>query len=133
MKNKIHSEILEDMIFLIYPIIILLGIYIILEGSKLPGGGFQGGAILVAVFMSKYLISPIKIDSINFIKKLDKIMLIFILIVVFTYLVCGGIQISEFFKTIYNKLLSILIGIKVGSGLTVIFYTFVDIEGGDNN
>ena len=133
MNSKNHSEILEDILFLIYPLILVFGIYVILEGTKLPGGGFQGGAILVAVFMSRYLVSPITMESINTIKKLDKIMLIFILICVLIFFIYGGNQATNLFKDMYNIVLSVLIGVKVGSGLTVIFYTFVDIEGGDED
>jgi len=133
MDHKIHSEILEDILFFIYPLILLFGIYIILEGDQLPGGGFQGGAILVAVFMSRYLVVPITIEHLSIIKKLDKIMFIFIMIIVFIYLLQGGVFATVLFKSIYNKILSILIGIKVASSFTVIFYTFVGIEGGDEN
>jgi len=133
MDYKIHSEILEDILFLIYPLILLFGIYIIFEGDQLPGGGFQGGAILVAVFMSRYLVIPITINNLSIIKKLDKIMFIFIMITVFIYLLKGGAFATDLFKQIYNKTLGILIGIKVASSFTVIFYTFVGIEGGNDD
>lgn len=130
MNHETHSEILEDIMFLIYPLILVFGVYIILTGPRNPGGGFQGGAILVAVFMSRYLVFPISMESLNFLKKLDKIMLIVLIITAVVYLFLGLHQTSDLFKIIYNTLMNVLIGIKVGSGLTVIFYTFIDIEGG---
>ena len=43
---------------LLFPFLILLGIYIILHGHLTPGGGFQGGAILAAAFFVPLLASP---------------------------------------------------------------------------
>ncbi|MBN2851874.1 MAG: sodium:proton antiporter [Clostridia bacterium] len=133
MRINAHSEILEDILFVIYPLIILFGLYVILAGTKAPGGGFQGGAILVAVFMSRYLVFPITMEGLNFLKKLDKVILILVIVSAFVYLITGFNDTTDLFKSIYNTLMGILIGVKVGSGLTVIFYTFIDIEGGDTD
>lgn len=43
---------------LVFPFLIILGIYIILHGHLTPGGGFQGGAILAAAFFIPILASP---------------------------------------------------------------------------
>ena len=43
---------------LLFPFLIILGIYIILHGHLTPGGGFQGGAILAAAFFVPILASP---------------------------------------------------------------------------
>lgn len=43
---------------LLFPFLIMLGIYIILHGHLTPGGGFQGGAILAAAFFVPILASP---------------------------------------------------------------------------
>jgi multicomponent Na+:H+ antiporter subunit B len=43
---------------LLFPFLILVGIYIILHGHLTPGGGFQGGAILAAAFFVPILASP---------------------------------------------------------------------------
>lgn len=133
MIHETHSEMLEDIMFLIYPLILLFGFYVILAGNNIPGGGFQGGAILVAVFMSRYLVFPISMESLYFLKKLDKIMLIALILTAIVYLLLGLHQTSDLFKIVYNTLMGVLIGIKVGSGLTVVFYTFIEIEGGQED
>jgi multicomponent Na+:H+ antiporter subunit B len=43
---------------LLFPFLIIVGIYIILHGHLTPGGGFQGGAILAAAFFVPILASP---------------------------------------------------------------------------
>ncbi len=43
---------------LLFPFLIILGIYIILHGHLTPGGGFQGGAILATAFFIPILASP---------------------------------------------------------------------------
>ena len=127
------SEILEDILQFIYPIIILFGMYIVLTGISQPGGGFQGGAIVVAIFMCRYLVYPDEMRGLDLIGKLDKIVLIFVLALASLFIIIGFREIFPFVNRIYNMAIGILIGIKVASGLTVIFYTFADIEGGDED
>jgi multicomponent Na+:H+ antiporter subunit B len=39
----------------LFPIILLVGIYILIHGHLTPGGGFQGGAIIASAFLLMYL------------------------------------------------------------------------------
>jgi multicomponent Na+:H+ antiporter subunit B len=39
----------------LFPILILVGIYIFIHGHLTPGGGFQGGAIIASAFLLMYL------------------------------------------------------------------------------
>ncbi len=132
-EDKRHSEILEDILQFIYPMIILFGMYVIFTGVSQPGGGFQGGAILVAIFMCRYLVYPDSMRGLDAIGKLDKVILIFILALASTVILIGFREVFPFMNQIYNMTIGILIGVKVASGLTVIFYTFADIEGGDED
>jgi multicomponent Na+:H+ antiporter subunit B len=129
-EEKHHSEILEDVLQFIYPLIILFGMYIILTGISQPGGGFQGGAVLVAIFMCRYLVSSREMSRLDLIQKIDKLILVFILALASLFILIGFREVLPYFNDIYNMLIGILIGIKVASGLTVIFYTFAFIEGG---
>jgi len=128
-----HSEILEDILQFIYPLIILFGMYVVFTGVSQPGGGFQGGAIVVAIFMCRYLVYPDEMRGLEAIGKLDKIILIFVLALASLVILIGFREVFPFMNKIYNMAIGILIGIKVTSGLTVIFYTFADIEGGDED
>ena len=49
--RKTNNVILQSMATIVMPFIILLGIYIILNGHISPGGGFSGGAIIGAAFI----------------------------------------------------------------------------------
>jgi len=46
--QPLHDPILRDGCSILVPLIFLLGIYVILNGSISPGGGFSGGAIMGA-------------------------------------------------------------------------------------
>ena len=43
---------------LLFPLIILFGIYVFLHGHLTPGGGFQGGAVIASGFLLLYLARP---------------------------------------------------------------------------
>ncbi len=42
----------------LFPLLLVLGAYIIVHGHLTPGGGFQGGAILAAAFFIPFLANP---------------------------------------------------------------------------
>lgn len=46
-----HDAILQKVAFILVPIIIIFGIYVILNGHLSPGGGFSGGAIIGAALI----------------------------------------------------------------------------------
>lgn len=46
-----HDVILQKTALVLVPIVVLLGIYVILNGHLSPGGGFSGGAIIGAALM----------------------------------------------------------------------------------
>lgn len=131
--NVGHSEILEDILQFIYPLIILFGMYIIFTGVSQPGGGFQGGAVVVAIFMCRYLVYPDEMRGLDTIARLDKLILIFILALASAFILIGFNELFPGMNRIYNMVIGILIGLKVTSGLTAVFYTFADIEGGDED
>lgn len=131
--EKHNYEILKDVLQLIYPVIILFGIYIIFTGTSQPGGGFQGGAVLVAIFICRYLIYPEEIFDTGLLQKVDKAILVFILALVSLAILIGFREFIPFFNDIYNMAIGILIGIKVSCGLTVIFFTFAAIERGEEH
>ena len=45
---------------LLFPILLLVGIYIVVHGHLTPGGGFQGGVILAAAFFVSVIGEPSK-------------------------------------------------------------------------
>lgn len=46
-----HDAILQKVAFILVPVIVIFGIYVILNGHLSPGGGFSGGAIIGAALI----------------------------------------------------------------------------------
>lgn len=125
-----NSQIIERMTGLIYPFIIMFGFYIILNGHISPGGGFQGGAVLASVFISRYLVHPIEDFKIRVMQVLEKVLFICIALLPALLLFASNGKGNEHLNTAYLVVMNLLIGLKVCSGLTVIFFRFVFYEGG---
>jgi len=49
--NKPSSSLLQTGSKLLFPLVVLLGIYVFIHGHLTPGGGFQGGAIIATGFL----------------------------------------------------------------------------------
>lgn len=49
------SFIVKTGVKILFPLLFLLGIYIILHGHLTPGGGFQGGAVIATAILLKFL------------------------------------------------------------------------------
>ena len=122
------SEIISNTVELLYPFIILFAFYIILNGHITPGGGFQGGALLSAVFITKYMGSSLNYTKIDAFKLIEKLMFIMILIIPVFFLFAGLSKKLSFLNEFYLILMNTLIGIKVCCGLSIIFFRFVFFE-----
>ncbi len=49
--NTRHDTILQKVALLLVPVILMFGIYVVLNGHLSPGGGFSGGAIIGSAFI----------------------------------------------------------------------------------
>ncbi len=125
-----NSEIIARMTGLLYPFIILFGFYIILNGHKSPGGGFQGGAILAAVFVIRYLAEPDQFLKLKSLRVFEKVLFLAIILYPSLFLLSTGPQDSELINLIYLIAMNFLIGLKVCSGFMIIFFRFIFYEGG---
>jgi len=128
MNFKNNSQIIPRIIQLLYPFILLFGFYIILNWHKTPGGGFQGGAILSAVFITRYLVIPANDIKIDVLKTIEKLFFLVITLLPVLYLFMRFNFLYPFLDEYYLIILNILIGIKVWSGLSIIFFRFVFYE-----
>ncbi len=122
------SEIIEGMVDIIYPIIIMFGIYVIINGHVSPGGGFQGGAVLASLYIGRYIVDDKAKVNLESLKILEKSLFALILIVPSIMLL-----INQSFKEIASSIaylitMNMLIGLKVFIGLTIIFFRFVHHE-----
>lgn len=129
-NRKNNSEIVIRMVGIIYPFVLLIGLYIIINGHVSPGGGFQGGAILATALITRYLVYPNFDLDLDVLEKLEKFLFLAIVTTPVLY-VFMQIQPADNFLSnqIYMIAMNSLIGLKVFSGLSIIFYRFVFYEG----
>ena len=125
--NK-NSKLLSQSLGVFFPFIVITGIYIIFKGHVSPGGGFQGGAILATLLLSKYFISEINESQIDRLYVLEKIIMIFVLVFPLVFFLMYFNEKYPQFNEYYFIVMNILIGIKVACGLSIIFFRFVYYE-----
>lgn len=123
------SEIISKMVGIVYPFVILIGFYMILNGHNSPGGGFQGGTILSTVLITRYLVHPTLDLDLEIIEVIEKIVFMLILIIPILYLFMEIVPVTDLSNELYMIVMNTLIGLKVFCGLTVLFYRFVFYEG----
>lgn len=137
-KEGKTSEILSSAARLLVPIILLLGVYIFINGHLSPGGGFQGGAIIASAFVLMLMAKPkqkFNHKLISFIESISGIS--FVIIGLLGIFLAGGfldnriIELGEFGSLISAgaiPLIYIFIGLKVGSELTGIVSHFQETQ-----
>jgi multicomponent Na+:H+ antiporter subunit B len=109
---------------LLYPFIVLFGLYIIINGHNFPGGGFQGGSVMAALFIARYLVLPVEDLSMHALHYVEKAFLVLLLIVPILFIFSGMHAIYPRLNVAYLILMNFLIGLKVSLGLTVIVFRF---------
>ena len=136
--DGLHSDINRSglaifIIRIITPLIMLFGVYLIINGFLTPGGGFQGGVAVATFFICRYLIYNIFDLPIGKILRMEE--LVFVSIVLFAI---AGIFLGTaayvpenwlvVFQNVYLVIMNALIGIKVACGFTLLFYRYAGIE-----
>lgn len=125
-----RSEVQRYVISIIYPLFVILGFYVIANGADSPGGGFQGGAILAAILMCRYLIVPTEKYDYQIPYSLEKIFYL-LLLVTMTLFITGNLNFIS--HRTYMLIANLLIGAKVALGLTAVFLRFIYFEKEDRN
>lgn len=118
---------------LLYPVMLLFGLYIILNGHRSPGGGFQGGAIIATAILILYYIDISKEIDVQTIITIEKILFLLLVSISFLSFFTRGNIMTNFiplngdiaYKQIYLYLLNIIIGVKVALGLVAVFTSFL--------
>ncbi|MDA0871991.1 MAG: hypothetical protein O2987_03865, partial [Firmicutes bacterium] len=118
---------------LLYPIMLLFGLYIILNGHLSPGGGFQGGAIVATAILILYYIDISKQIDVHTIITIEKILFLLLLVISSLSFFTRGTLMTNFIplesdialKQVFLYTLNILIGAKVALGLVAIFTSFL--------
>jgi multicomponent Na+:H+ antiporter subunit B len=131
-KFKI-PELFVSLARVIYPIVLLFGIYVVFNGHLAPGGGFQGGSILATALLILYYIDLKKKTNLQRIFTIEKWLYLALLSISMISFFTRGVWFTNFvplasdplLKSIFLITLNILIGAKVALGLTAIFIAFL--------
>ena len=125
---------------LLFPLLLVVGLYIILHGHLTPGGGFQGGVILAAAFFLPLLARPgssINQDVISIVEGLAGAAFIIIgLLAMFdgkeflTPLLDKG-ELGALISAGTLPILYLAVGIKVGSELAGLLAHLAEVEAVD--
>jgi len=124
---------------LVTPFVFIFGFYIITHGHLSPGGGFQGGVILAAIsiifciiYGSAYDYENVSPGSKTLLETGGALLFVFLGIL---GIIVGGNFFSNFgispaqSGTLFSSgnilLINLGIGVKVGAGLAIIFYTMI--------
>ncbi len=122
------SELLETGSKILFPLIILFGIYVFINGHLTPGGGFQGGAIIASAIALLILGNPnIEINH-KLIGMIESISgLSYVIIGIVGIIIAGGFLDNRIldlgkFGTLISAgaipIIYIFLGLKVGTELT---------------
>ena len=119
------SELLGTGSRALMPLILLLGVYVFVNGHLTPGGGFQGGAIVASGMLLLLLADPLKQFSHQLISLLESLSgLLFVGIGVLGVLLAGGFldnrllpigTLGDLFSAGVIPVIYSLIGLKVGA------------------
>jgi len=113
---------------IISPIIILFGIYLIVNGHLTAGGGFQGGLAVATFFICRYLIYDIYDLPIKKVMKYEEGIFFISVLIAIVVVFAGDIAYLPIISDYYLVIMNILIGLKVTCGFIILFYRFIVIE-----
>jgi len=123
-----NSKIAGFTIRLISPLLLLVSVYLVMNGHISPGGGLQGGVVVAAFFVCRYMIYDIYDIRVDKDIMLEKILYTGIILVAVFFIFIGVEAYLPIPQTMYLVTMNILIGMKVACGFFVVFYRFIVLE-----
>ncbi len=120
-----NSSIIRKIIPIVSPLIFLFGLYIIVNGTTSPGGGFQGGAVLAGTLIIRYLVFGFTRSDMKFIQFLEKLLFLSIVLLTIIFVFFGSPYNNPSSNLLFIKVVNFLIGLKVYCGLSVILLIFI--------
>jgi multicomponent Na+:H+ antiporter subunit B len=123
--NVAHPT-LRTAIRVLMPLFIVIGVALVAGDPFTPGGGFQGGGVLAAVVVGRYLIRPYGGGRTSAMENLEKLIFIIFVLSIIAYVVLDLRSDTTYapFMIAMNSLL----GIKVFCGLSIMFLFFAAEE-----
>ncbi|MCL1998491.1 MAG: DUF4040 domain-containing protein [Turicibacter sp.] len=119
---------------IICPLLLLFGIYLVLNGHLSPGGGFQGGLAIASFFICRYMIYNINDLSIHKLARMEEIIFVAITLFAVSVVFLGGVflllpeHLLAPFRIGYMLVMNILIALKVACGFIILFYRYIVVE-----
>jgi len=133
-RPKPSSEIVQSGAQILVPLISIFAAYIIMNGHRSAGGGFQGGAVIASSVLLLVLASPRYRVDLDFFSMTESAAgVIFVLVGIAGLIFAGGFldsrvlpigQFGAFISAGAIPILSVLLGVKVGCELSVIVDRF---------
>ena len=123
-----------------FPLIILFGIYVVVHGHTTPGGTFSGGSVMAGAFVI-YTIAygledtrkQFRETPINVLKSVGGLVLI--LLIIFEFFLREALVPTETLFTLWSAsslmFFNIVGGVMVFTGLLMIWYTIVRTDSND--
>lgn len=114
-------------------VMLLFGVYLIANGHMTAGGGFQGGLLIAAFFICRFLIHNIYDLPIHKLFRLEEFIFAST-VVIAVFVIFIGIadhlpaEHLSVFQGAYMVIMNALIGLKVACGFIILFYRYVTIE-----
>ncbi len=123
-KHRPASEIVTTATELLLPMVILLGVYVFMNGHLSPGGGFQGGAIIASGTMFLMLALPQAHISRLIITVVESL-------AGFSYVVVGVLGVILAGGFLDNRIMDLgIYGELFSAGAIPLIYTFVGLKVG---
>ena len=136
-KSRVYaesSEIVQTTLSILFPIIMLFGVYIFINGHLTPGGGFQGGAVVASALLFFILARPNDSLSHALLMKVESLSgFTYVMLGLLGVFLAGGfldnrvLPLGDFgslFSAGLIPLINVLIGLKVGSELGSLLQKF---------
>jgi multicomponent Na+:H+ antiporter subunit B len=131
---RLSSEIVQSGAQILAPLIAIFAAYIIMNGHRSAGGGFQGGAVIASGVLLLVLASTRYRIDLEFLSMTESAAgVLFVLTGIAGLIFAGGFldnrmlplgQFGAFFSAGAIPILSVLLGVKVGCELSVIIDRF---------
>ena len=128
------SEIVRTTLSILFPIIMLFGVYIFINGHLTPGGGFQGGAVIASALLFFVLARPNDSLSHMLLMRVESLSgFSYVILGLLGVFLAGGfldnrvLPLGDFgslFSAGLIPLINVLIGLKVGSELGSLLQKF---------
>ncbi|MCL2560500.1 MAG: DUF4040 domain-containing protein [Turicibacter sp.] len=123
LRHKKHPSAVMTITFIL-PILVLISIYLMISDTIAPGGGFQGGGLLAATFVSHYLIMPDHPVSVAFLNSVEKLLFLALVAVMVVYALMGAMVLFPGLYVAYFIVTDAMLGVKVFCGLSIMFICF---------